>query len=62
MTRFAVVRDNMFVENMFASKEEADQYMRRCENIFPSHKFDIRNAQIETIRPFLDKVTLGIRA
>jgi hypothetical protein len=58
MTKYAVVRNDVFVESTFMTKEDAEEYKKLCESISPSHKFSIRNATVQFLSPVLERITL----
>jgi hypothetical protein len=54
---YAVMRDSVFVENTFTTKEEAENYIGKLKNLYSSN-FSIRRATTTRIRQFLEQLTL----
>lgn len=54
---YAVMRDNVFVENTFGTEEEAEGYIEKLRGFYNSN-FSIRKATTKRIKQFIEQLIL----
>lgn len=56
-TVYAVMRDDVFVENTFGTSEEAESYIEKLKGFYTS-SFSVRKATTKHIKQFIELLTL----
>lgn len=54
---YAVMRDGAFVENTFATPEEAESYIEKLRGFY-DYSFSIRKATTKRIKQFIEQLIL----